>query len=151
LKRRLKKGGFTVTVDQRFPDVIRQCAAVPRKGQQGTWITDAFIDAYIRLHELDRAHSVEVVIDGELAGGLYGVAVGKVFCGESMFSLRPDASKIALVHLVALLRQLRFPLIDCQMANPYLLSMGAEEMDRKTFLGALRHLASQKATAERWR
>ena len=141
LKRRLKKHDFSVTLDRCFTEVIRQCASVPRKGQRGTWITDDFIEAYIRLHQLGYAHSVEVMIDGELAGGLYGVAVGKVYCGESMFSLRPDASKIALVFLVARLKQWGFPMIDCQMANPYLLSMGAEEISRARYLAALQHLA----------
>ena len=147
LKRRMKRGGFTVTMDRLFPEVIRQCSAVPRKGQRGTWITSSFIDAYIRLHEQGHAHSVEVMIDGALAGGLYGVQVGRLFCGESMFSLRPDASKIALVHLVELLRAGQVPLIDCQMANPYLLSMGAEEIGRKKYLEHLRQLVTERAEA----
>jgi leucyl/phenylalanyl-tRNA--protein transferase len=138
LGRRLRKGNYEVTFDRRFREVIRACASVPRRGQGGTWITGAFEKAYGRLHALGHAHSVEVLMDGMLAGGLYGVAVGGAFCGESMFSLRPDASKIALVHLVERLKAWGFPLIDCQMANPYLLSMGAEEIPRREFLRRLR-------------
>lgn len=151
LKRRLNRSDFTVTVDRRFPEVIRQCATVVRKGQKGTWITGKFLEAYVRLHELGYAHSVEVIVDGELAGGLYGVAVGRLFCGESMFSLRPDASKIALVHLVERLRKAAFPVIDCQMANPYLISMGAEDIGRNKFLGYLQHLRDRQAPGGMWK
>jgi leucyl/phenylalanyl-tRNA--protein transferase len=150
LQRRLRRKDFTVTVDRSFDKVIRQCATVPRSGQRGTWITGEFIEAYIRLHRLGYAHSVEVTMDGELAGGLYGVAVGKVFCGESMFSLRPDASKIALVHLADRLKEREFPIIDCQMTNPYLLSMGAEEISRKAFLGYLRDLVHRQGAVGPW-
>lgn len=150
LRKRLKRGDFEVTFDRRFREVIEACATAPRRGQGGTWITPAFIAAYTRLHELGHAHSVEVLIEGTLAGGLYGVALGKVFCGESMFSRRPDASKIALVHLVARLERLGCPLIDCQMANPYLLSMGAEEIDRRTFLSLLRPLVRGEGLGGTW-
>jgi leucyl/phenylalanyl-tRNA--protein transferase len=150
LMRRLKKGEHTITVDERFAEVIRHCAAVPRKGQKGTWITGPFIDAYIELHRLGHAHSIEVLRDGELIGGLYGVAVGSVFCGESMFSLLPDASKIALVDLVDRLKRTGYPLIDCQMANPYLLSMGAEEVDRRRFLRYLQHLLQRQGSPAAW-
>lgn len=134
LRRTLKRGDIEVTFDRRFADVIKHCATVKRPSQRGTWITPAMVAAYRRLHDEGHAHSVEVMMEGELAGGLYGVSVGKVFCGESMFSLRPDASKIALVHLVHRLQEWHFPIIDCQVTNPYLLSMGAEEISRKAFL-----------------
>lgn len=150
LRRRLKKGEHSIAVDERFAEVIRHCSAVPRKGQRGTWITEAFIDAYVELHRRGHAHSVEVLRDGELIGGLYGVAVGSVFCGESMFSLRPDASKIALVELVDRLKRSGYPLIDCQMANPYLLSMGAEEIERKRFLRYLQHLVQREGSPAAW-
>jgi leucyl/phenylalanyl-tRNA--protein transferase len=143
LKRRLRKKDFEVSYDRFFTEVIELCATVPRAGQAGTWITGEFIEAYTRLHTLGYAHSVEVTMDGELAGGLYGVAIGRIFCGESMFSLRPDASKIALVHLVERLKARDFPLIDCQMMNPYLSSMGAEEISRKTFLQYLKDLVKK--------
>ncbi len=150
LRRQLRRPGTAVAFDHRFPEVIRQCAAVPRRGQSGTWITAGFIEAYLRLHRMGHAHSVEVLMDGELAGGLYGVAVGAVFCGESMFSLRPDASKIALVHLAERLQEWGYQLIDCQMANPYLLSMGAEEVPRKRFLSLLQHLVQRQAGGSAW-
>jgi leucyl/phenylalanyl-tRNA--protein transferase len=138
LARRLRRPDYAVTFDRDFASVIGGCSSTPRTGQRGTWITGAFVKAYTHLHALGHAHSVEVTMDGVLAGGLYGVAVGRVFCGESMFSLRPDASKIALAHLVERLKGWGFPLIDCQIANPYLLSMGAEEVPRREFLRLLR-------------
>lgn len=150
LRKRLKEADFDVTVDQQFEAVIRGCASTPRTGQGGTWITQEFIAAYTRLHELGLAHSVEVLMDGALAGGLYGIALGAVFCGESMFSLRPDASKIALVHLAAMLKDRKFSIIDCQMTNPYLLSMGAEELPRKAFLELLRKNREKKVRPGRW-
>jgi len=138
LRQALKKGGCEVRFDTCFADVIGHCAATKRKGQRGTWITNEMVEAYLRLHELGYAHSTEVFMDGELAGGLYGVSIGMTYSGESMFHLRPDASKIALVHLVGRLKEWGFPLIDCQMTNPYLLSMGAEEIPRREFLRRLR-------------
>lgn len=150
LRRTLLRPDITVTFDRNFGDVIKHCATVKRKGQRGTWITSEMVAAYRKLHEEGHAHSVEVLMDGELAGGLYGVSVGKVFCGESMFSLRPDASKIALVHLVQRLREWHFPLIDCQVTNPYLLSMGAEEISRKEFLRRLHKNADTQGHQGRW-
>lgn len=149
LRRTLNREGITVTFDRHFAEVIKHCATVKRKGQRGTWITPEMVAAYCKLHEEGHAHSVEVSMDGELAGGLYGVSVGKVFCGESMFSLRPDASKIALVHLVRRLREWEFPIIDCQVTNPYLLSMGAEEISRKEFLKYLQKNAGKQGFRKR--
>ena len=134
LRQALRKGGYEVRFDTCFADVIRQCSAAKRKGQRGTWITKEMVEAYIRLHERGYAHSTEVFMDGELAGGLYGVSVGMTYSGESMFHLRPEASKIALWHLVQRLKEWRFPIIDCQVTNPHLLSLGAEEMPRQEFL-----------------
>lgn len=134
LRQALKKGNYEVRFDTCFEEVIGHCAKTKRKGQRGTWITKEMVAAYIRLHELGFAHSTEIFMDGKLAGGLYGVSIGRTYSGESMFHLKPDASKIALYHLVERLKAWKFPLIDCQVANPHLLSLGAEEMARKEFL-----------------
>ena len=114
LRRRLRKRDYQVTIDRAFRDVLHACAA-PREDQAGTWLVPPMIRAYQRLHDSRLAHSIEVWIDGELAGGLYGVALGRMFFGESMFTRRTDASKIALVHLAAQLARWGFPMIDCQM------------------------------------
>ena len=136
LRKTLRQGRYQITSDTAFRQVIRACAQRPLP-TRGTWITAAMIDAYCRLHELGHAHSVECWIDGELAGGLYGVAVGGIFCGESMFSRRANASKIALVHLVYALRQVGFALVDCQVGNEHLFSLGATMIRRKDFLALL--------------
>jgi leucyl/phenylalanyl-tRNA--protein transferase len=137
LRQALKKGDYEVRFDTCFEEVIRQCSASKRKGQRGTWITREMQEAYIRLFELGFAHSTEVFMDGKLAGGLYGVSIGGTYSGESMFHLRPEASKIALYHLVERLKERGYPLIDCQVTNQHLLSLGAEEMPRKEFLKQL--------------
>ena len=137
LQKTLRKPKWRVSCDTDFDEVIRACAASPRPGQDGTWITDEIIAAYTALHREGLAHSVEVRVDGELVGGLYGVAVGRVFCGESMFFKKPDASKVALAHLVARLKLAGFALIDCQQVTPHLLSLGAEAVARDTFLDVL--------------
>jgi leucyl/phenylalanyl-tRNA---protein transferase len=138
LRDSIRKKTYTVAFDSRFRDVIARCSTVKRKGQRSTWITHEMQEAYIELHMRGFAHSVEVFMDGELVGGLYGVALGKVYCGESMFHLRPDASKIALHYLVQRLLQWKFALIDCQVTNSHLLSLGAEEMPRREFLKLVR-------------
>ena len=130
MKQVLKNAGFKVTANQAFEKVIANCAKTPRKDQPGTWITKEMQDAYINLHQLGYAHSVEVWKANELVGGLYGIAIGKVFCGESMFSLVSNASKVALIFLC---QQTDFELLDCQLPNEHLLSLGAEMMDRKTY------------------
>jgi leucyl/phenylalanyl-tRNA--protein transferase len=130
----LKNADFKVTSNQAFEKVIANCAKTPRKGQPGTWITKEMQDAYINLHRLGYAHSVEVWKEGNLVGGLYGVAIGKVFCGESMFSLVSNVSKVALIFLC---KQTDFELIDCQLPNEHLLSLGAEMIDRKTYMDFL--------------
>ena len=135
LRKTLRRENFHVTFDTAFEQVIRHCAMIPRTGQNGTWITDEMLQAYCALHRQGQAHSVEVWHDGELAGGLYGVAIGAAFYGESMFSRRRDASKIALVKLVDKLAAAGFLFIDCQVVTDHLLSLGAETVDRTAFLG----------------
>ncbi|WP_113639389.1 leucyl/phenylalanyl-tRNA--protein transferase [Nubsella zeaxanthinifaciens] len=134
MKQVLKNGGFNVTVDECFADVIAKCAKAPRKDQPGTWITAEMQQAYIKLHQLGWAHSVEVWKNNALVGGLYGIAVSDVFCGESMFSLVSNASKVALIFLC---QQTNFKLIDCQLPNEHLLSLGAEMIDRETYMEVL--------------
>ena len=135
LRRTMRREAFTLSVDMAFDRVIRECAA-PRPGQDGTWITREMEEAYARLHRAGHAHSVECWHGTELAGGLYGVAIGRVFFGESMFSRVTDASKIALAHLCAL----GFGLIDCQLPNPHLARLGAVEVGRHRFLALLDEL-----------
>jgi leucyl/phenylalanyl-tRNA---protein transferase len=120
-------------VDTAFERVIHACATTPRDGQDGTWIVPAMVDAYIAWHRQGRVHSVETWVDGELAGGLYGVSIGRMFFGESMFAWRTDASKIALAGLIALCREHGVPLIDCQQNTRHLASFGAHEVSRATF------------------
>lgn len=139
LQRVLKKNAFRVTFDRAFLDVIQHCAVVKRGYGEGTWILPEMVDAYHLLHQLGYAHSVESWQAGELVGGLYGVAIGRVFFGESMFAQKTDASKVALVRLVQLLRHWDFDLIDCQVTTAHLQRLGAREISRKEFL---RHLAA---------
>jgi len=135
LRRRLRSGRFSVTVDRDFAGVIRGCA---EEREDGTWITPEMIHAYEELHRLGYAHSVEVWQDGELAGGLYGVAIGGFFAGESMFARRSDASKVALVHLVERLRQQGFQLFDIQFLTEHTTRLGAVEIARPAYLARLR-------------
>ncbi len=124
---------FTHTINKSFSEVIERCATVDRPRQDGTWITHEMQDAYIHLHETGFAHSVECWQDNKLVGGLYGVALGKAFFGESMFHLVPDASKMALMTLVDILKLHDFKLLDCQQATPHILFMGAEIISREHF------------------
>jgi len=140
LRRALRRGDYEVRLDTDFPAVIAACAATPRPGQDGTWITGDMGAAYIRLHELGCAHSVELYQEGSLAGGLYGLALGAMFYGESMFARRTDASKIAFAHLVRFLVQENFGMIDCQMRTDHLASLGAREIPRTAFLDRLTRL-----------
>lgn len=126
---------FTVTRDRAFRDVILSCAKTPRKEQDGTWITTAMQEAYIRLHELGCAHSIEVWYQGKLAGGLYGLEINGIFCGESMFSLMSNASKTALIWLC---QSGNYRLIDCQVPNEHLISMGAEMISRDSYMALLK-------------
>jgi leucyl/phenylalanyl-tRNA--protein transferase len=137
LKRVLKKKVFTVTINRSFPDVIKACAKVRTEAGEETWITKKMIDAYVRLHEMGYAHSVESWYSGCLVGGLYGIALGRAFFGESMFAVRSDASKVAFVHFVNLIRDRGFEFIDCQTTTEHLKRFGAREIPRKEFLKRL--------------
>lgn len=132
LRRRYNQGHFFLTADQAFDAVIEACAE-PRRDHEGTWITAEMKTAFIDLHKTGIAHSVEVHLGDELVGGIYGIALGRMFFGESMFSKQKDASKIALVALCQQLHQWGYTLMDCQISNPHLLSMGAQEISRPEF------------------
>ena len=127
-----------------------EACAAPRDGQGGTWIVPEMVEAYTRLHELGFVHSVESWLDGELAGGLYGMALGKVFFGESMFARAPDASKVALVRLVERLRADGFRVIDCQQATPHLASLGAREIPRNAFAQLVQESIQYPSAGKRW-
>jgi leucyl/phenylalanyl-tRNA---protein transferase len=132
LRKVLRRGSFTLTADQAFVQVMRACAA-PRGGASGTWIGPAMIDAYTELHHMGYAHSVEVWQDEQLVGGVYGLALGRVFFGESMFSRKDNASKVAFAHLVRQLAEWRFTAMDCQVASNHLFTLGAREIAREDF------------------
>jgi len=136
LQRLIRQQKYKVTADRAFDQVMWGCAQ-PRTNQDSSWITEAMMDAYGRLHRMGIAHSVEVWDEGELVGGLYGLALGRVFFGESMYSLRPNASKIALALLCRQLEDWDFAMLDCQVSNPHLESMGSVEIPRQTFLSIL--------------
>jgi leucyl/phenylalanyl-tRNA--protein transferase len=150
LSRTLRKGNYRIELDGHFPAVIRACAKAPRNGQKGTWITGEMQDAYRKLHELGFAHSVETWVDDELVGGLYGLAIGKMFYGESMFSHATDASKIALAHLARYLDAQGYGLIDCQMNTPHLASLGAREIPRSDFIARLSALTGIPPLGGKW-
>ena len=150
LRRAIRSSPFTVTLDRAFDAVVDGCAA-PRANQDGTWITTDMMTAYARLAQLGYAHSVEAWEDTELVGGLYGVALGRVFYGESMFSRRSNASKVALAHLARQLDRWNFVLIDCQMATGHLASLGAREIARDDFVRRVRAGAAQPGVAAPWR
>ena len=139
LRKTLRRGAYQLRTDTAFEQVMRACAA-PRDGQDGTWIQEEMVRAYCELHHLGYAHSVETWMDDELVGGLYGVSIGKMFYGESMFSRRSDTSKIALAHLCAQLQRWEFGMIDCQMNTAHLATLGAHEIPRKEFLSQLQEL-----------
>ncbi len=167
LARRMRNAGFEVRVDTAFAEVMRACAAprppggrvsggvlpagaAPREGAVGTWISPTMVAAYTRLFEAGYAHSVETWRDGELVGGLYGVAIGRMFYGESMFSREPDASKVALVRLARQLQRWEIGLIDCQMETPHLASMGARTMPRALFTARLAELVNLPHLSGPW-
>jgi leucyl/phenylalanyl-tRNA--protein transferase len=150
LRRTIAKQTYEVRFDAAFDRVIRACKATPRAGQDGTWITDEMEQAYVRLNALGYAHSVESWHDGELAGGLYGVSLGRMFFGESMFALQPDASKVALVALAERIARWGFPVIDAQVATPHTLAMGAEEWPRARFLDLLRTALAHPTRRGSW-
>jgi leucyl/phenylalanyl-tRNA--protein transferase len=150
LAKRIRRGDFEVRVDTAFDQVIGACANVVRDSQNGTWITGEMAAAYRRLHALGYAHSVEAWRDGELVGGLYGLALGRVFFGESMFSHESDASKVALAALVSLLAAQKVPMIDCQQETEHLASMGARPIPRREFARALAELIHSNAAPADW-
>ena len=149
LRKVLRNRDYAVRVDTAFADVIAACAA-PRDDQPGTWISADMQAAYLRLHDLGHAHSFETWIDGALAGGLYGVAVGDMFLGESMFSRATDASKIAFAHLCVHLQRSGFGLLDCQLHTHHLATLGARELPRAEFLPRVAALTSRPRAPGRW-
>ncbi|MFN0163563.1 MAG: leucyl/phenylalanyl-tRNA--protein transferase [Burkholderiales bacterium] len=150
LLKALRNRNYEIRCDSAFEAVMRACADTPRAGQDGTWITDDILASYTRLHALGYAHSVETWIDGQLAGGLYGVAIGRAFYGESMFAHATDASKIAFAHLAAFLAERACGIIDCQMNTIHLQSLGAREISRADFSARLAVLTAQ-SPLQGWR
>jgi len=150
LGKRIRRRDFDVRVDTAFDDVLHACAGIAREAQFGTWITPEMAVAYKRLNALGYAHSVEAWRHGELVGGLYGLSLGKVFFGESMFSYESDASKVALAALVRLAVQRRIPIIDCQQETEHLASMGARPIPRRDFALTLAELIHSNAAPADW-
>jgi leucyl/phenylalanyl-tRNA--protein transferase len=137
MRKIFKNGAYEIKFDENFEGVMNGCAQTKRRGQNGTWITDDIIKAYTELHRLGWAHCAEAWQGGELAGGCYGVLMGRAFFGESMFSVKPNASKAAFLHLADTLFEHGIAFIDCQVPTPHLLSLGGEEMPRGEFLALL--------------
>jgi len=150
LRQMISRKIYTVKFDNDFESVIRQCGSVERKDQIGTWITEEMIQAYIHLHENGYAHCVETYYNDELVGGLYGVSIGKVFFGESMFHLKPDASKVALYYLVEKLKAWQFKLIDAQQETGHLKRMGAIAIGRQEFLKMIDDAVTEKSIIGTW-
>ncbi len=148
LKKKLHK--FEIRFDSAFRDVILQCAKTPREGQQGSWILPEVAEAYSTLHDMGHAHSVEAYLEGRLVGGLYGVCVGRVFCGESMFAHCSDASKVAFVYLIEHLKATGYDFIDCQVPTPHLKSLGAVEVPREIFLRRLQEATQNSEVHAPW-
>jgi leucyl/phenylalanyl-tRNA--protein transferase len=150
LRRSVRRRGFEFRVDSAFDEVVAGCSE-PRRYGGGTWITEEMAAAYGRLHRLGWAHSFETWQQGRLVGGLYGVGLGRVFFGESMFARATDASKVALVHAAAFLRERRTELIDCQIASAHTRSLGAVEIPRAEFLGLIAKLCAETEPPRTWR
>ena len=151
LRQSIKKQQFTVTIDHAFEKVIRNCAKTTRKGEDGTWITTEMQNAYIRLHEAGYAHSAEAWLDGELVGGLYGVALGKAFFGESMFHHVTNASKVALFELVEKLSSWNFEIIDAQVYTNHLESLGGEMIPRGEYIHILEKALLKEDVIGSWK
>lgn len=147
LRRVLRDPRWEIRLDNDFAAVMRACAQAPRPGQDGTWITEAIVQAYGQLHGAGLAHSVETWFDGERVGGLYGVALGRMFYGESMFARRTDASKIALAALVSFARTHQIEMIDCQQSTAHLASLGGSEISRHDFLAHVQGAVQESAPA----
>jgi leucyl/phenylalanyl-tRNA--protein transferase len=150
MKKILKKRIYTVTMDTDFKSVIMACAGLRIENRQSTWITGEMVNAYCNLHEEGYAHSIEAWADGELAGGLYGVSLGKCFFGESMFARKSNASKAAFIFLAEYLQRKEFNMIDCQVTTNHLMSLGAREISRTEFLHQLNHSLGYKTEKGTW-
>jgi leucyl/phenylalanyl-tRNA--protein transferase len=150
LGRLLRQHRFTVTFDRAFAQVMRACAETRLDEGKGTWITEEMIDAYCALHEAGFAHSAEAWFEGELVGGIYGVSLGSAFFGESMFKRVTNASKVAFATLAQRLNEWRFTMIDCQITNPHLQSLGSYEITRAEFLRRLAHALTFPTRVGRW-
>lgn len=150
LRKVIASGRFRVTLDTAFVDVMGGCAD-PRPDQDGTWITAEIVEAYRELHRLGYAHSVEAWEGDQLVGGLYGVAIGRMFFGESMFARRSDASKVAFIALLAQFERWEMPMVDCQVPTSHLVSLGGREIPRREFLEQVGHLVRQPAIPSPWR
>lgn len=150
LAKRLRKTDYEIRFDSAFREVVMACASVPRAGQDGTWITPEMMVAYYQLHELGHAHCVETWMGGQLTGGIYGVSIGRMFYGESMFHLATDASKIALVYLMRHLEKAGFGMMDCQMKTQHLASLGGREIPRSEFSRRLAELVNSPQTPGKW-
>lgn len=150
LRRVVRSGRFEVRIDTCFEQVMRSCGRVAREGQDGTWITEEMVQAYVELHRLGFAHSFETFFQGELVGGLYGVSVGDIFCGESMFHTMTDASKVAFVRLVEFCKTHNFRLIDAQQETRHLASLGARPIPRRAYLDMLDTLVIDKSLWRSW-
>ena len=150
LGKAIRQGRFAIRVDGAFRTVMEYCSSTPRPGQIGTWITPALIEAYCTLHRRGHAHSVEAWRDDTLVGGLYGVSIGRMFYGESMFALETDASKVALAHLVAMARRAGMPIIDCQQETAHLASLGARPIRRAEFAKHLAALVNWPVPTDAW-
>lgn len=150
LRHTLKSGKFEIKIDTNFRQVMMHCAETPREGQDGTWIQDEMVEAYCHLHELGIAHSFETYQNGALVGGLYGLAIGKVFFGESMFHTVTDASKVAFYYLHQFLKNNGFQLIDCQQETSHLMSLGAYTVPRHVFLEELKVLTREASLVGSW-
>ncbi|MBF0302622.1 MAG: leucyl/phenylalanyl-tRNA--protein transferase [Desulfamplus sp.] len=150
LNKKIRKQCFTITMDTAFEEVIVACSQYRGEKRKSTWLVDEMVKAYRDLHKLGYAHSVESWQDGKLAGGLYGVSLGRIFFGESMFSYISDASKVALASLCGYLKQQNFDLIDCQVTSEHLLSMGAEEISRRGFIRQLKSSLKHESIKGKW-
>ncbi len=151
LAKRVRQRRYRITLDQAFGQVIRNCRATPRPGQDGTWLTDDMVAGYEALHAEGHAHSVEAWgNDDALVGGLYGVSVGQLYCGESMFAHAPDASKVAFVHLVRQLHRWGVPIVDCQVYTEHLARFGATEVPRAEYLSAIEALVQAPGNVGPW-
>jgi leucyl/phenylalanyl-tRNA--protein transferase len=150
LSRMVRQKIYSVTMDNAFRQVITACAKTDEREDKGTWITNEMLEAYCLLHNMGYAHSVECWLDDELVGGLYGISLGEIFFGESMFSIQPNSSKIALVYLLKKLQEWNFDLIDCQMKTEHLMQFGAREISGKEFWKFLPQSMSRPTQTEKW-